>query len=306
MKWSTKVMNRDLLGFPAIAGFAIGTAIMYLVTTYTPPQIQVGLLGVLLVMVLSIVIAVADQVRTNSTRIPRMLSVLRAPINLAADPELFRIYDDVTRSLMRLANNSDVVLREFAVLKLFNLTSNLRDISHGTVVFTATESWRQIYERILVRPDVGSYQSVAWFRTEDYWRDRPGQRSMHLNLKLAQRGLPIHRVLILCDFFWPPKAAIPAKDVCEWLKPQVQAGIKISLVRESELLGEQDLMLDFGIYGDLATGIQYTDVQCRTERFVLHFDRQNIELGKDRWQRLLMHTVSFEELLKKRQLGNAQ
>ena len=249
----------DLLSFSVLVGGAIGLVVTTLIVTYAPQQIQLGLIGVLVLTIFGVLVALSHQLRKHLSRGRRLLTVLRAPVSLASEPDLFRIYEDVARSLMRIAQNTDVNLREFALLKLFNLTANLRDISQGTVVFTATESWRQMYERILLRPDIDSYQSVAWFRTEDYWRDRPGQRSVELNLKLAQRGLSIHRVLILCDYIWPPKAKLPARDVVDWIGPQVQAGITISLVRESELLGETDLLLDFGIYGKLATGIQYTD-----------------------------------------------
>ena len=54
-------------------------------------------------------------------------------------------------------------------------------------------------------------------------------------------------------------------------------GIWVMLVRESDIAGEPDLLADFGIYGERATGVQELDDQSRTLRFILYFDPQNIE-----------------------------
>ena len=78
--------NSDLFGFPAMLGATGGLIVMYLTTQYAPPAIQVGLLGVLLTTILSLLVAIAHQVRTNAIRNQRMLSVLRAPVNLATEP----------------------------------------------------------------------------------------------------------------------------------------------------------------------------------------------------------------------------
>jgi hypothetical protein len=56
----------------------------------------------------------------------------------------------------------------------------------------------------------------------------------------------------------------------------------LHLVRESELRCEPDLLIDFGIYGNQATGIQELDLDGRTQRFILDFDARSVELAHDR------------------------
>jgi hypothetical protein len=76
----------------------------------------------------------------------------------------------------------------------------------------------------------------------------------------------------------------------------------VSLVRETELGGEADLLCDFGIYGERATGIQELDEQSRTLRFLLLFDKPSIKLAQDRWARLALYATPYAELLaRKRQ-----
>ena len=72
---------------------------------------------------------------------------------------------------------------------------------------------------------------------------------------------------------------LPAPAIRPWIDEQNDHGIWVSLVRESEIAAEPDLLADFGIYGDRAIGIQELDEQSRTLRFVLHFDRPEPPAG---------------------------
>ena len=67
-------------------------------------------------------------------------------------------------------------------------------------------------------------------------------------------------------------------------------------MRESELAGEPDLLADFGLYGDRATGIQELDEQSRTQRFVLRFDPRDLKLARDRWERLSLYATPYADL----------
>ena len=120
---------------------------------------------------------------------------------------------------------------------------------------------------------------------------------MQLNYDLIQLGLPIERAVILNDFFWPPAAAIPAKDVCKWLEDQHKHGVVIQMVRESEIEDETELMCDFGIYGERAVGVLDLDEHCRTLRYTLDFDPRSVQLFRERWRRLSLFTESFREVL---------
>ena len=141
--------------------------------------------------------------------------------------------------------------------------------------------------------------SVAWLRSEDYWRDAPGRHSMQLNYDLVQLGARIERTLILNDFFWPQAALLPAKTICQWIDEQSKRGITVRLVRESEIEDEPELLCDFGIYGQRATGRLELD-EGRTVRFTLDFSQQSLQLYEDRWRKLLLFATPYRELLDRR------
>ncbi|MHB0958795.1 MAG: hypothetical protein ACYC0X_15380 [Pirellulaceae bacterium] len=221
-------------------------------------------------------------------------SALRA---LRPHPELLVACHAIRHSLCDLARQSDVILRDAAAVRLAAIQEEVRTLASGRIVFTGTEAWRAAYERVLRTPGLGRYHSVAWLRSDDYWRDAPGRHSMQLNYDLIQLGVSIERTLILNDYFWPPAAALPAKVICQLIEEQYKRGILIRLVRESEIESERELLADFGIYGYRATGQLELDEQCRAVRFTLDFTPQAMRLFEDRWRRLSLFAVSFRELL---------
>jgi hypothetical protein len=120
---------------------------------------------------------------------------------------------------------------------------------------------------------------------------------MQVNFQAAKRGVEIERIVILGSTLWAPGEIFPVPEVRGWIHEQHERGIKVFLVRESEIGGEADLLCDFGIYGDRATGIQELDEEAKTARFILLFDKQSIKLAQDRWARLSLYTTSYTDLL---------
>ena len=90
---------------------------------------------------------------------------------------------------------------------------------------------------------------------------------------------------------------MPTGSILEWLVEQAGRGIIVSLVRESDLTKEPDLLRDFAIYGDRAMGIQELDEQSHTVRFILSFDQPSIRQALDRWERLTLYSTSFREFI---------
>jgi hypothetical protein len=219
------------------------------------------------------------------------------PIALGRDPELFGQYSSYCRVLTDLANMTDPILRETAVLKLASVNSQISPLAGGTVVFAGTEGWRTVYEKLLSSPDVKNYRSVAWVRTKDYWQDAPGRQSMKANYDAILKRIRIERIIILRSDLWPTDAVLPSETVLSWINDQHKHGIWVMLVRESDLMNEPDLKADFGIYGDRAVGTQELDENSRTVRFTLAFDQETIRLNDDRWRKLELFATSYQSLL---------
>ncbi len=112
-----------------------------------------------------------------------------------------------------------------------------------------------------------------------------------------ERFLNIERIAIVADSLWPAVERFPIEPLHSWLADQHAHGLSIRLVRLSELEREPDLVLDLGIYGTRAVGVQEQDDQGRTVRFTLSFDFTEVLAAEQRWDRLSLLATSFEKIL---------
>lgn len=200
--------------------------------------------------------------------------------------------NQIAQALDQISRSSDPIFRELALARLADMRAEAQALCRGEIIFQNTETWRAAYEKLLSSLDFSLYRSVAWVRTADYWRDQPGRRSIRLNYDLLDRGLAIERVLILAPELWGQGTPFPNASIRTWIEEQHYRGISLSLVREQDLAGEPDLLRDFGIYGERATGEQELDKQSRTKRFRLDFSEEAITQATDRWNRLQIFSIS--------------
>lgn len=294
----SKWQRRSVVFSFKFLGIAIlGSLIMALVSIFAALPAQIAVLGTSISILIGLVVAYLDQDDERERRRADLLEKLQIPIALAPEHELFDQYSIFATALAELAKQSDPVLRDLALIKLSSIAEEMQSLAKGQVVFSGTESWRTVYEEILQTPGLKDYLSVAWVKTSDYWQDPPGKQSMRVNLALVQQGLRSYRIVILRDKLWPKGELFPAPAIRPWIEDQYNRGVNVSLIRESDLAQEPDLICDFAVYGDRATGIQEIDEQSRTVRFTLSFDRQSIRLAQNRWERLSLYSVCYGDLL---------
>lgn len=183
-----------------------------------------------------------------------------------------------------------------ALLRIQHVEEQLQLLTQGKLVFDSTETWRTVYEEVLSACPLKRYLSVALVRTEEYWRDTPGDRSVRFNGMLVDYGFYVHRIVIIDDFLWPPVAAVPSTELHAWILAQYTQGIQIGLVRISELAAEADLLVDFGIYGDTAVGYQTTSDVGQTVRYEMRFGQGHVQAAEDRFKRLSLYARPLESL----------
>jgi hypothetical protein len=284
----------------ALAGFGLGAALAVVTVTAVGGGKGVSILDVEAGL-LAVVLLGLGYFYWSRRRVPGGASADVPAIRLLQrHPELLVAYNSLSHWLVDISKHSDGVFRNAATVRLAAIQEEMRTLAAGQIVFAGTEAWRTAYEQVLSAPGLHRYFSVAWLRSEDYWRDAPGRHSMQLNYDLIELGVRIERTLILSDFFWPSGATLPAKVICQWMEEQYKRGVVIRLVRESQVENEPELLSDFGIYGSRATGQLDLDDQCRSVRFTLDFDPRGVRLFEERWRRLLLFAVSFQELLDQR------
>lgn len=288
-----------LYSFKFVGTALVGSLVMGLVSAFAPIPAQIAVLGVLISILAGLFVAYVEQEEARERRRADLLEKLRIPLALAHQHDLFDQYAAFAESLAALGRQTDPVLREYALIKLASINEQMRTLAQGRVAFTATETWRSVYERLLQSPDLKKYRSVAWVRTPDYWQDAPGRQSMRANYTQAQRGLMIARIVILRDNLWPDGSSLPDQSIRPWIQLQHDQGFDVFLVRESDVAAEEDLLMDFGIYGDRAVGVQELDDQARTVRFILLFDAASLRLAEDRWSRLSLYAVAYGDLLER-------
>jgi hypothetical protein len=279
------------VSFPFLAASILGGTVMGLVGIYGSLPTQIAALGVWVSMLgglfLEFVGRDEERDRTRSEALER----LGVPLALTADPELFAQHRTLSESLLKLLPLEDPVLREIARGELAGMAERLEHLARGEVDYVGTEAWRTVYDRLLASPGVSHYRSVAWVRTRDYWQDAPARQSLRANYLFVAQGATLERIVIVNDELWTDEGREPVEPVRTWIVEQVFQGIRVSVVRESALESERDLLADFGVYGDRAVGSQLVDAGGRTERFTLLFDPEAVRAALDHWERLLLYAV---------------
>lgn len=290
------VRRSALLSFRFLFTATFGSVLMGLVGAFGTLPAQLAMLGCFVSIVGGLFLSYLGQEDERERRRNTAIECLSAPLTLASDPELFRLYRSLCDGLTAVSRQPEGVLRDASVQKLASIAEQVTSLASGKVVFALTEGWRTVYERLLLSPNLHTYRSVAWVQTPEYWQDPPGRQSMQVNFEAADRAVRIERVVILPDQLWPERAQLPLAAILPWVEEQHDHGLFVSLVRESEAAREPDLLADMGIYGTRAVGVQELDENSRTLRFTLNLDPQAVRAAEDRWRRLTLYAVSFKSL----------
>jgi hypothetical protein len=297
MSREEKIVRRSaLLSFRFLFTAAFGSVLMGLVAAFGTLSTQVAMLGCFISSLGGLFLAYLGQDEERERQRNIAIESLAAPLTLASDPELFRLYRSLSEGLTAVAGQPHGVLRDASIQKLASVAEQVAGLAAGKIVFEQTEGWRSVYERLLLSPGLKAYRSIAWVQTLGYWQDSPGQQSMRVNFEAAARGVSIERIVILPDHLWHAKSALPAPEILPWIVQQHDQGLQVALVRESEAAREPDLLTDLGIYGSWAVGLQELDEHSRTLRFTLQIDPQAVRAAEDRWRRLGLYALPFESL----------
>jgi hypothetical protein len=204
----------------------------------------------------------------------------------------------ISTELDRLSQNdvldSEVFWQQVG-LRLHEKLTEIADLAAGKLVFSSTETWRSVYQQVLEASQRKRYLSVALIRTDDYWRDAPGESSLQFNYELVAHGFHIHRVFIIDEFFWPRASHTPSKQLFHWIVGQYHRGIEVSLIRLTDLDDDPSLVCDIGIYGERAVGQQQTDFEGKTTRFELRFATNALQQAEQRWQQLMVYAQPLSQ-----------
>lgn len=231
-------------------------------------------------------------------RLERLLSAEELPgvtLAIAGDPAAFGLYLSFGQSMREMVATVDPIYRGLARERFGQLVNDASSLAAGRIDYIGTEGWRSAYEQLLRSRGLYRYRSVAYVRCPNYWQDEPGRQSMRLNYEMIESGLYVERVVILPDAFWPTGEADPVEPIGRWVDEQSRRGVRVWLVRESLLDGDQDLLADFGLYGNRAVGFQQIDEHGRTVRFTLSFDFGELMAAERRWERLMVYARAREE-----------
>lgn len=277
-------------GLAAALGFLILTAV-------TSTSTQVALLGMLVAFLGGTAAAWSIALRRERQQWEAVMRSLPLPFAVATEPGFFGEYVKIADAFARIVKHPDLLFLDLARTRVESVAPELALLAQGDIIFEGTETWRSTYQRVLESLRVKTYYSAAWVRTNDYWNDTPGRQSMKVNYDLIERGFRIERVHILPDELWPLEARLPTGGILEWLVEQQGRGVIVSLVRESDLAHEPDLLTDFAIYGDRAIGVQQLDEQAQTLRFTLSFNQSKIRQALGRWERLALFAKPFQNLM---------
>lgn len=274
--------------------FAVGGAITLVLAFLGSTKLVLAYVAAIVLGLLAATVALWRRMRLISEE-DRLLGI---PLELANDRQVLDLHWSLSTSLRSIIANHDPIYHDLALERARQLNTEIGEIAKGRIVFTGTERWRMAYERLLRSQGLHLYRSVAVIRTAHYWQDEPGRQSMSVNLTAHhEQSLNIERIAIVADSLWPATERLPIEPLQTWLAEQHAHGLSIRLVRLSEFEREPDLVLDMGIYGNRAVGVQEQDDQGRTVRFTLSFDFPEVLAAEQRWERLLLLATSFGQIL---------
>ena len=278
---------------------AIGGSILIgLVCTFAPIFAQIAMIGCYLSVLSGLVFASlgqAEQFRVHSKLQDANFQIADL---LARQSNVFEEYEKIVSGIARSLEIDDDLFRRFAMNQLSQLGKVSEDLGAGRIDFRETESWRLTYERILRSEEVKLYLSIAHVGSANYWQNEPGKQSIELNYKLQdEKGLRVERIFIISDTLWPKGQTEPSPLVFDWILEQYNHGIWSELVRESQLADEPELIVDTGIYGERATGIQFLDQESRSINYQLSFNKQDFSAAKKRWERLKLFSIPIRRIL---------
>jgi hypothetical protein len=279
---------------PPIATALALAAIGLLLSFVAMPNVLSAYFAFLLSLLITIGLSTLYSLRATEAQ-PKMLQTL---LDLSRDQEIARMHLAFSESLDLVASQKDPIFRSLAHQRLQSTIEQSRLMGAATIDFPSTESWRVVYEELLRSPGLHLYRSVSYIESAHYWQDGPGQQSTRLNLELQDAGIVnIERIAVIADHLWPDGTLFPIEPIHSWLDEQHRHGIRIRLLRESDVGTDTDLLNDFGIYGNRAVGMQLADPAGRTIRFVLSFDFEKLRQAEAQWSRLTVYSVSYAELL---------
>ena len=287
--------NRKAL-FTSIAVAVVGAGSTILARYLFSTDTLILTVGVLCSILLGVILffGLTQQRKTDFSS----FDTLEMLLELAKDRDVSSFHSQTAKFLIEASKRHDTIFKELLAQRLKVLCDEIKALGDGRIEFTSTESWRIFYEQILRSPGTHSYRSVSHIETQSYWQDGAGRKSTELNLELHESGkVSVERIAVIADHLWRPEELFPVSGIHEWLEEQYRYGIWISLVRESDLTKEQELISDFGIYGNRAVGRQIVDAGGRTSRFILSFDYQDVEKADSMWQKLNVFATSYTDLL---------
>jgi hypothetical protein len=293
LKQSSDFFKADIsIGCGVVAGLTF-----FVVAYFTPASMQPIVLVTLVAFLVGTTLSRLLAEGRAHRKWDAALRTLPIPFALAAEPHFFAEYLKIAEALTTIVKRGDPLFHDLARTQVEKMAGELATLARGKVVFDRTETWRTAYQHVLETTHVKAYYSVAWVRSDDYWNDAPGRQSLQFNYDLIGRGFRIERIHILADEVWPFDEKLPTDSILNLLADQQERGIHVSLVRESDLVNEPDLLCDFAVYGDRATGHQNIDERSRTQSFVLSFDDLSLRQALGRWERLKLFSISYQNLM---------
>lgn len=168
--------------------------------------------------------------------------------------------------------------------------ANLYEYSIGHFKFDA-ESFR-IYWRELIESDEASfYFSTALVNTPYYWRDGIGIEATNFTIKISEKK-KVKKIFILNDKLWEDA------NTKTWIKDQkkrgenadLNKGVDVYVIKEKNIGKNEDIIFDFGIYGDRAVGYQELHEIADNEfrmTYNLYFSKEKIQLTNIRFKKLM-------------------
>jgi hypothetical protein len=290
---------RALLGVRFLGPAVLGSALMILAALFGATAFQLAALGCLVSVASGFALVYLSRPRDRAAEVKQPI----VPPALATHPQLSRLYQVVSETLIAVAGRPDGNLKEAIVQKLVALGVQFRAVASGTVASGGAESWYVAHDAVLTIPDLREYRAVVWVRTAGCASDPAVQESLRATFAAAHRGVLVERILVLPESLWPDGRLLPTDDIFPWIEEQHNHGLRVILLRGRDLATESELSVDTCVFDDWAVGTRDLDDRSRTVRVALDFTPATVRAALDRMERLFHLGISVRNLLDRAEAG---
>lgn len=280
----------ELVGIALLLECLIGSGIAFIAESSLDDHGKVIFLLVLISIFIGLIIAILFKIIVFVYEIKESFREYTSKTDSSLTWEF---HEKTIKNLKELAHASfrdDLIFKDLVHERFEDFYSSLYEYSRGHFRFNA-ESFRIHWRKLIESEEAKFYHSTALVNTPNYWQDGIGTKATTFTIEVSKTK-KVRKIFIINDKLWENAS------IKRWINDQKQQGknadkdkgLEVYVIKEKNIGKNEDVVYDFGIYGERAVGYQELLEVANNEfrmTYNLYFSQEWIQLTKRRFDRLM-------------------